>query len=374
MKKYADLRLFYVFCAIFLFAFFSCASTNKGDRFVYTSESENPDIRYLQESIAYLDAARLFGSRVELENREISTSSVISKIENLLSSSTINQSENARLLALEGMALLMEDKKSRAKDCYEKALHLYRGDGQNAVLGYRLGLIENLADKNSIVDSADKPLLLLEQAISFYEKGQYLQAVAQFDTSFISLDSYYREAYTPVRDRAWEMRSLPEVVSASEDKDKAENLLKKTDIDIGTMLLLTQEFSNHLYSVTGGKKLSESDLFKRVLASGKLSPISDAEEKNLEKETQALRILCARFLWNLFTQNDKSLDFTKYSTLYKGYNMESPVSDVEVSSPDFDAVLGCVENEIMTLPDGEHFFPEKTVSALEFSKWLSSVE
>ena len=52
----------------------------------------------------------------------------------------------------------------------------------------------------------------------------------------------------------------------------------------------------------------------------------------------------------------------------------SPVADVPVDSPDFDAVLGCVENELMDLPDGEHFFPDKTVSGVEFKTWVSKIK
>jgi len=42
-----------------------------------------------------------------------------------------------------------------------------------------------------------------------------------------------------------------------------------------------------------------------------------------------------------------------------------------MDSSDFDAVLGCVENELMTLRDGVNFYPEGKVSALQ-EKQLST--
>jgi hypothetical protein len=45
------------------------------------------------------------------------------------------------------------------------------------------------------------------------------------------------------------------------------------------------------------------------------------------------------------------------------------VSDLSVEDPDFDAVLGVVENEFMELPDGRSFEPDASVTKLQFINW-----
>ena len=53
--------------------------------------------------------------------------------------------------------------------------------------------------------------------------------------------------------------------------------------------------------------------------------------------------------------------------------LSSPIPDVPLASPDFDAVLGSVENELMTLRDGVNFYPEEKVSGAEFNASLTKI-
>ena len=64
---------------------------------------------------------------------------------------------------------------------------------------------------------------------------------------------------------------------------------------------------------------------------------------------------------------------TKYSTAYSKLNAESPVKDVLLSDEDFDAILGCVEFDIMELSDGINFNPHNSVSGIEFDKALQKL-
>ena len=54
--------------------------------------------------------------------------------------------------------------------------------------------------------------------------------------------------------------------------------------------------------------------------------------------------------------------------------MSSPVKDVAVDDEDFDAILGCVEFELMELVDGENFRPDDPVSGMSLEKSLSKLE
>jgi hypothetical protein len=53
---------------------------------------------------------------------------------------------------------------------------------------------------------------------------------------------------------------------------------------------------------------------------------------------------------------------------------DSPVQDVEIDSPDFDAVLGCIELEFMNLTDGINFEGENSVSGIEFSESIKKIK
>ena len=64
---------------------------------------------------------------------------------------------------------------------------------------------------------------------------------------------------------------------------------------------------------------------------------------------------------------------TKYSKVYGPKNF-TPIPDVLPSSPDFDACLGVIENEIMQLEDGTYFFGSTPVSAIEFNSYLQNLE
>ena len=86
--------------------------------------------------------------------------------------------------------------------------------------------------------------------------------------------------------------------------------------------------------------------------------------------------MCARFLWNLYIgrKGDESTA-TAYSRSYRSQIKSlSPVPDVPLDSEDFDAVLGTVENELLALPDGRNFYPDETISGVEFSRSVKKLQ
>ena len=73
------------------------------------------------------------------------------------------------------------------------------------------------------------------------------------------------------------------------------------------------------------------------------------------------------------TGKNSKQDLSKFSVMFAGMK-DSPVPDVELDSPDFDAVLGCIELEFMNLTDGINFEGEKKVSGIEFSESLKKMK
>jgi len=80
---------------------------------------------------------------------------------------------------------------------------------------------------------------------------------------------------------------------------------------------------------------------------------------------------CLLFLYgNIKTETQ--LDFMQQS-FFDRLEKIYPIPDVPLASPDFDAVLGCVENELMTLRDGINFYPEGKVSGAEFNAAITKI-
>ena len=88
------------------------------------------------------------------------------------------------------------------------------------------------------------------------------------------------------------------------------------------------------------------------------------------------RKMCARFIWNAYVRHSGNLKLlSRYSEKYrKSGRTKSPVADLAVDDPDFDAVLGVVESEFMELPDGKNFEPDKVVTKLQFINWVKKAD
>ena len=76
------------------------------------------------------------------------------------------------------------------------------------------------------------------------------------------------------------------------------------------------------------------------------------------------------FLWGLMARLEHN---PKLLTVYRLKYTSSPVADVALTAPEFDAVLGVVEREIMELPDGVNFRPEQTITGLQYLGMLGKL-
>lgn len=353
----------------FAFLFFSCTSLQD----VNIEQTEiSGEFLEIQSKFAILDGAFASGN----ENKAASEN-LISLIENELSDPGLLKAAAARLYALEGCIDLRLGRKGEAKKSYENSVSESKGDVYSAVLYHRINPDTKL-EKDSAIGN-DKAVLVLEEALDFYAAKDYVSAAARFDEAFLSLADFYRAGYQSVRDECWNLRD-------ASDEDFG-NLLLLKKITVSQMLLITKDSSDFLYNLIGGKNLSEKDLYKTVSEAGLLEPASVQDAENLSSDSAAAhdpesvlsagsivnKFISARFLWNLYNEN-KSLDRkTKYSQRFSRIKMSSPVPDVPVSNPDFDAVLGCVENEFIHLDDGINFNGKKEISALEFSGCLKKI-
>lgn len=342
-------------------------------------EEQNLDIIICEQKFAELDA-KLILSKTE-NSTSISTSQdFIKECNSLLkiakegfSNQSNTKAVKARFLALSGKTNLLIQNVPAAKKFYSLAQTEYKGDIQAALLAFRLDSSFSLENFNT--NSNDSALIQLEKAILFYEQKDYVQAVASFDSAFISLPDYYKKSYGQLRETSWNLRNLN-----SKSSGQNNELLTKNQITVSEMLEITKLETNYIQKIVDSKIKTSSDLYKKAKEINLLSPVSINEktskfEKEPSKENQIVtKSICARFLWNLYCNlKGKTSLVNRYSKIY-GPKNKTPIPDVLPTSPDFDACLGVIENEIMPLEDGTYFFGSIPVSALDFCTYLEKLE
>lgn len=351
-----------------------CASLQKDVVMTTDSFVQDEDVADLTRRFAELDAKaagnEAFAGNLQLTN---ACDQLIKDIEQALKDSGMNAELKARLYAIEGLICFIQNKKPMAKRLYNTSLASNKGDSYTAILGSRLELVTALDDVNVISASNQSALLQLERGLNSYIKGNYTEAVAQLDSAFLSLPEFYKESYSEIRQRAWNLRGNVQIT----ENAAVLSILNKSQITVSEMALITQETTTLLTTMNGGNKYSENELFTRLKDAGYFDPASSLlpEKKNVLKKNQAVtRFLCARFLWNIYCERkDYSSQKNKYSTRYRMKKGYSPIPDVEITNEDFDAIIGVVEHELMSLTDGTNFNPDELVSASQFNSFVQKI-
>ncbi|ULQ60714.1 hypothetical protein K7I13_05435 [Brucepastera parasyntrophica] len=339
-----------------LFALVSCASFRNDTVLFSAGEAANQYIAELEKLIVPLDAGF---SQADLRQIRIR----IGEIEAMEITDTVF---DARLQAWSGRLYIFEGKNSEASRRLKHAEELLPSDVQVTILKARL---EPSAEKRlSLISSAlslenTSGELEIERARACVALKRYSEAVAAFDTAFVLLPSFYAETYRPERNTAWDLREIDSGV-----RDRTAILAVASSLRWLDAIELADAETNLFQFITGGKKWTPAQLFSRL-----------AEQNIIPPEFRAAdtvkRAGSAWFFWHLvaITNSNPSL-LTRYSDRFGARpNAVSPVPDVPIGSAYFDSVLGCVEWEIMTLPDGKNFNPDETVKGSAFLQMLKKV-
>jgi len=358
----------FIFFAVCILALFASCATLQDIVVNFDDSTQFEDIKTIEEKLCRIDAEAILMETNNSKELSVQCASLLEEIDGIFAKKHTGKAERARLWALRGIAQLLSGAKTRAQTSLKEAKKHSRDDSAAEILAFRLGNSSKL-DLDAALNAQDKARLTLENAIFAYKTGEFMNAAAYFDSAFIDLPEYYRNSYKELRARAWELRSV-----SGGSTEGLNAVLQKKEITAGQMLLLAQDTGTILYTYTAGKKLSEAQLYAKVSEAGLLSPISGSgTKKRTAKDEIMRRIQCARFLWNVYAGKKGSIGAQKYSERYRQAELPSPVADVPVSSEDFDAVLGSVENELMELSDGEHFEPDKKLSAPECRAYLENL-
>lgn len=338
--------------------------------------AQSEDILQLEETIANLDAISLEHDNTHLLEDFMKTAQeLLEEIQVHFKKNAVQKELAARLYALSGRTCLLMNKKAKAQEYYKLSKNASKGDSQGIILGSRLGFVTNLEDENLLSGANENGLIKLEIGLKYYREGKFSECAAMLDSAFIELPDFYKHAYSSIRENAWRMKDIDD--TARDEKMLA--LLQKNQITVGQMLLIAQDASEFTFRYTADRHLSENELYARINTVGLLLPLSSTKEISLKSDSLSKnqivnRRFAARFLWNLYAM-EKALgaEAVKYSEYMRKENY-SPINDVSVDSEDFDAILGCVETELISMPDGENFRPEEIPAAAQFLEWIKKLK
>ena len=277
----------------------------------------------------------------------------------LRASAPLNEGFKARLAAISGdLALLAGDRAAAASAL--AAAQAARGDDEWVFL-----LRSRLADKDAAKEAAlqkglasapSADLLKAELALLRYRQGRYREAVSLLDDALGRLGEAQRAYYGPFRDAALKL------VGAEGAPRGSASYIASERVSLLGMTVIAQEGTDLLDYITGAKAWASGPLFARLVAAGLLGP------EPVSPDQAATRGRAAYFLWSLVAAREEKPSLLRaYGEKYSAGGA-SPVSDLPLGSWFFDAALGCVERELLSLPDGSRFLPESTISGAEFLK------
>jgi len=372
----------YLFFLLLTTAFFSSCLSMKEDISLNSQKDETErNLAKVEAAVIPLEAAG--GAQARRRQNEITSARQM--ITGLERETAADADYSGRLIAWSGRLAILEGRYSEAQRLYRQSSAVSIGNVPSIILGIRLEgdpakrleIIEReLAAAGQRSSAAGYGELQIEKASSLFQLNRFSEAAGAFDAAFSSgLAGVYRENYGTARNQAWEMRNTSGVNAG------ILGLLALESISWNDCITLAKNETQLLRFISGGRDLSNTELFNR-LADRSFIPYS--QDINLSEWPQAkpginetvTRSGAAWFIWHLYaeTRADRGL-LSRYSARYAaGSNPRSPVADVPALSPFFDSILGCVETECLSLPDGRNFMPTLSIRGTEMLAVLKKID
>jgi tetratricopeptide (TPR) repeat protein len=278
------------------------------------------------------------------------------------------------MAAWSGRLYLMEGRSSDAQREYRNSRNLSPVNTPQTVLSFRLE--RDPQKRLALIDASleadpETGEFLLERGRILLDLNRFSEAVAAFDASFIFLGEkpFYEEAYKPFRDKAWELRDL------RAEGGRTMEIVGQDEISWTDIIELTKnENAELLRFLTAGRDWPAADIFSRLLERSFIPATQNIETLDWpQTKPPALQAVtragASWFLWRLYAANKGAGQglLTQYSSRYSTTRGgRSPIPDLPLLSPYFDSVLGCVESEFLSLPDGRNFMPNEKFRAPEY--------
>ena len=361
--------LFLLCLAALSIIFSACQSLQKDLLVSSASEKAYGDLAEIEETVVRLDGKG--ANREELARAR----QQISAIEGTVADSDFQ----AKLAAWSGRLYLIESKNSDAQRELRKSQNLSPLNIPSLILSFRMerDSAKRLALIDAAIEAEASPEFLVERGRVLFDLNRFSDSVAAFDSAFVLLQNkpFYEEAYRMYRDKAWELKDLGQGTVS-----RTMEIAGKSEITWRDLIEITGTETDLLRFITAGRDWPVETLFNNLLDRGFIPFTQDTEKaewpsaKPFSSEL-VLRSGAAWFLWHLYAENRANRGLlTRYSSRFANTpNARSPISDLGLSSPFLDPVLGCVESEFMSLPDGRNFMPREQVKGSEYMSMLKKI-
>jgi tetratricopeptide (TPR) repeat protein len=341
------------------------------------------ELSNLEQMIVPLEAA-VSGGRRTADNVRAEIAAARRMIVNMEKGSAADADYSARLTAWSGRLAILEGRYSEAQHLYRQSLALSPGNPPLIILSIRLE-----GDPAKRLEIGDRELavigpsssgfgeLNIERGRSLLELRRFAEAAGAFDTAFAArLDPVYRESYLADRNRAWELRNITDAGSAA-----TVGILERGSLNWRDCLTITKNETQLFRFITGGRDINDTELFNRLLDRLFIPYTQDItliEWPNTRPrlDDPVTRAGAAWFIWHLYAEAraDRGL-LSRYSNRFAtGPNPRSPIADLPPLSPFFDSILGCVETELLSLPDGRNFRGSEPIRGAELLAILKKVD
>ena len=277
------------------------------------------------------------------------------------------------LAAWSGRLFLMEGRISDAQREHQRSQSLSPYNLPSQVLFFRLE--RDLARRLSLIDQGleiegGRGEFLVERGRALFDMNRFFESVAAFDAAFIALAErpFYAEAYRIFRDKAWELRNLDQGAPGS-----AVAIARQGEMSWRDLIEITQSQTDLLRFITAGRDFPAEMIFSQLVDRAIIPHTQDTsltEWPNIRPSSAevVLRSGAAWFLWHVNAENRANRGLlTRYSSIFANMsNPSSPIQDLNIDSPFIDSILGSVEWQFMSLPDGRVFQPHERVRGSDF--------
>jgi hypothetical protein len=157
-------------------------------------------------------------------------------------------------------------------------------------------------------------------------------------------------------------------------------MLGQESVSWNDCITLAKNETQLLRFLTGGRDMPNAELFSRLLDRAFIPFTQDINVNEWPNARPRIneavtRAGAAWFIWHLYAESraDRGM-LSRYSARFAtGVNPRSPVADVPPLSPFFDSILGCIETEFLSLPDGRNFRASQPVRGVELLTILKRI-
>ena len=340
-----------------LLLLFSCGTAGT----VLLDTINEEDLKALYSTEYSLVMYRLTSGQSYLEEAE-------NGLDNLDKKKTGNAEFTARRACLRAEWLLCTEGDKAAKEIEEllKTAVKANASEERIILVRALQIKDKTARYEYLLKEQDRPnaaRILLELGDLAYQQGYFKKAVSFYDAALLKFPSGYEEAYASRRDAAFRY------IGAPVRNGNSIVLLEKKNLRMSDLVTLINNETDLMNALT--VDMNDNELFRKLYENGFFA------DPNLGPGSSALRKDAAFFIAALIARKENNPDLLRETADYYLKNgWTSPIPDVPVSAYYFSAAVFVVEMEIMALPDGKKFYPDRTLSgedALDILKQLKNI-